>query len=170
VRHSGKFVRTDWRAEVKLTSYSNYSIRVLMIAAARFPDLTTIGELAAAFDISRTHLVKCVHQLGLWGYIETVRGNGGGFRLARPAHAISIGEIIRRTEEGFDLAECFRDETNTCPLVARCRLRPALQRATAAFLDTLDDITLDEIASNGDDLLKILELSSPTCREDKLSA
>jgi Rrf2 family nitric oxide-sensitive transcriptional repressor len=155
---------------VKLTSYSNYSIRVLMIAAARVPALTTIGELAAAFAISKPHLVKCVHQLGSWGYIETVRGHGGGFRLARPAHAISIGEIMRRTEDGFDLAECFREESNACPLIARCRLRPALQRATAAFLDTLDAITLAEVASNGDDLLKILELAAPSCREDKLSA
>ncbi|MCW2272789.1 Rrf2 family transcriptional regulator [Rhodoblastus acidophilus] len=155
---------------MKLTSYSNYTLRVLMIAAVRFPALTTIGELAAAFAISKTHLVKCVHQLGTWGYIETVRGNGGGFRLARPANAISIGEIMRRTEEGFDLAECFREETNTCPLIARCRLRPALQRATVAFLDTLDAITLEEVASNGDDLLKILELTAPSCREAKISA
>lgn len=155
---------------MKLTSYSNYTIRVLMIAAVRFPALTTIGELATAFAISKPHLVKCVHQLGSWGYIETVRGNGGGFRLAGPANAISIGEIIRRTEEGFDLAECFREETNTCPLTERCKLRPALQRATAAFLDTLDAIALAEVASNGDDLLKILELAAPLCRDNKLLA
>jgi len=155
---------------VKLTSFSNYSIRVLMIAAARFPALTTIGELATAFAISKPHLVKCVHQLGLWGYVETVRGNRGGFRLARPAHKISIGEIMRRTEDGFDLAECFREATNTCPLVDRCKLRPALQGATAAFLDTLDAITIAEVASNGDDLLKILDLAAPSCPETKLSA
>lgn len=148
---------------MKLTSYSNYSLRVLMIAAARSPDLTTIGDVAAAFGIAHTHLVKCVHQLGSWGYIETVRGKGGGFRLARPARSISIGEIIRKTEEGFDLVECFRAEGNTCPLVPRCRLRPALQRAIAAFLGTLDAITLDEISSNGEDLLQWLDLPAPSC-------
>jgi len=155
---------------VKLTSYSNYTIRVLMIAAARHPALTTIGEVAAAFAISRTHLVKCVHQLGLWGYVETVRGNGGGFRLARPAQAISVGAVIRRTEEGFDLVECFRPESSACPLIGRCRLRPALQRATEAFLDALDAVTLAEIASNGEDLLKILDLSAPACNRDALPA
>ena len=157
---------------MNLTSYSNYTLRVLMIAAARFPALTTIGEVAAAFGIARTHLVKCVHQLGSWGYVETVRGNGGGFRLARAAESISIGEIIRKTEEGFDLVECFREETNTCPLIRRCRLRPALQRATAAFLDTLDEITLAEIASNGGDLLDVLELARPappSCSETGLA-
>jgi Rrf2 family nitric oxide-sensitive transcriptional repressor len=146
---------------VNLTSYSNFTLRVLMIAAARSPALTTIGDVATAFDIARTHLVKCVHQLGSWGYIETVRGNGGGFRLARPAGSISIGEIIRKTEEGFDLVECFREETNTCPLIRRCLLRPALRRATAAFLNALDEITLDKIVSNGGDLLDALELARP---------
>jgi len=155
---------------VKLTSYSTYTIRALMIAAIRFPALTTIGELAESFAISKPHLVKCVHQLGVWGYVETVRGHGGGFRLARPAHAISIGEIIRRTEEGFDLTECFRAETNACPLTARCRLRPALQRAAAAFLDTLDAITLDDVAGNGDDLLQALGLAAPARRRRELPA
>ena len=157
---------------MNLTSYSNYTLRVLMIAAARYPVLTTIGDVATAFDIARTHLVKCVHQLGSWGYIETVRGNGGGFRLARAAQSISIGEIIRKTEDGFDLVECFREQTNSCPLIRRCLLRPALHRATAAFLDTLDAITLDEIASNGGDLLDVLELvrSAPPSCSDGLPA
>ena len=128
----------------------------------RSPDLTTIGDVAAAFGIARTHVVKCVHQLGSWGYIETLRGKGGGFRLARPARSISIGEIIRKTEEGFDLVECFRAEGNACPLVQRCRLRPALQRATAAFLGALDAITLEEISSNGENRCNA-QLPPPSC-------
>ena len=66
---------------MKLTSYSNYTLRVLMIAAARGPELTTVRDVADGFGISKTHLVKCVHQLGARGYLETVRGNRGGFRL-----------------------------------------------------------------------------------------
>ena len=144
-----------------------------MIASARFPALTTIGEVAEGFAIARTHLVKCVHQLGTWGYIETIRGNKGGFRLARRANSISIGEIIRRTEEGFDLVECFRPETNTCPLIDRCRLRPALHSATEAFLDTLDGITLADISENGDDLLEVLHMertAGSRCAEDVAAA
>jgi Rrf2 family nitric oxide-sensitive transcriptional repressor len=147
---------------VKLTSYSNYTLRVLMVAAARFPALTTIGEVAEGFAIAKTHLVKCVHQLGSWGYIETIRGNKGGFRLARPAISISIGEIIRLTEDGFSLVECFDSATNTCPLVNRCKLRPALLRATNAFLETLDEFTLADISDNGDDILDVLDLTRPS--------
>ena len=144
---------------MKLTSYSNYTLRVLMVAAARFPGLTTIGEVADGFGISKTHLVKCVHQLGAWGYLETIRGNKGGFRLARPAESIVVGEIIRLTEEGFSLVECFDPATNACPLIDRCRLRPALLRATEAFLVTLDAFTLADISDNGDEILDVLHMA-----------
>jgi len=143
---------------LKLTSYSNYTLRVLMVAAARYPSVTTIGEVAAAFEISKAHLTRCVHQLGQWGYIETIRGNRGGFRLARDAGAISVGEVIRRTEEGFAIVECFDAEAANCPLVARCQLRPALLRATDAFLGALDAFALADIAANGGELLDALRL------------
>ncbi|WP_298426112.1 Rrf2 family transcriptional regulator [Rhodoblastus sp.] len=146
---------------MKLTSYSNFTLRVLMVAAARRPALTTIGEIAGAFDISRAHLTRCVHQLGQWGFIETFRGNKGGFRLARAPGDISVGEVVRRTEEGFDLVECFQPETATCPLLTRCKLRPAFLRATEIFLGTLDGVTLADLTANGDDLLDALALQPP---------
>ncbi|MDK9696525.1 MAG: Rrf2 family transcriptional regulator [Siculibacillus sp.] len=146
---------------MRLTSYSNYTLRILMIAAVRSPDLTTVQDVADAFGISKAHLVKCVHRLGLWGYIETVRGNGGGFRLTRPSATISLGEVIRRTEDGFSLVECFDPASDACPLVRRCRLRPALLRSTEAFLDALDEMTLAEISDNGDELLDVLDLAAP---------
>ena len=154
---------------MKLTSYSNYTLRVLMVAAARRPELTTVRDVADGFGISKTHLVKCVHQLGAWGYLETVRGNRGGFRLARPAESIGLGEVIRLTEEGFTIVECFDPATNTCPLIDRCRLRPALRRATDAFLEALDKFTLADISDNGDDILAILNLTrSPAARCDEI--
>jgi Rrf2 family transcriptional regulator, nitric oxide-sensitive transcriptional repressor len=150
---------------MKLTSYSNYTLRVLMVAAARAPHLTTVGEIAESFAISTPHVVKCVHQLGVWGYLETVRGNKGGFRLAKPPEEIGVGEVIRQTEAGFTMVECFDPSTNTCPLTSKCKLRQALRRATDAFLAELDSLTLADIASNGGQLLETLELDAPLgCR------
>ena len=146
---------------MKLTAYSNYAMRVLMVAASRSPGLSTIREVATGFGISEALLVKSVHQLGTWGYLETVRGNKGGFRLAMPAGEIRIGEVIRRTEDGFAVVECLKPETNTCPLIGHCRLSEALGRATAAFLAVLDDLTLADIADNGTDLMRILALPVP---------
>lgn len=146
---------------MRLTSYSNYSLRVLLAASARSPRLTTIREVAEAFDLPESHLVKCVHQLGTWGYLETVRGNRGGFRLNRPAESVSIGEIVRRTEDGLSVVECLDPETNTCPLTERCRMSQVLRRATDAFLDVLDRLTLADVAGNEAEFRALLDGVTP---------
>jgi Rrf2 family nitric oxide-sensitive transcriptional repressor len=133
---------------MRLTSYTNYALRTLMVAAIRDGELATVQEVAQAFGISKAHLVKCVHQLGIWGYLENVRGRNGGFRLAIPASRITVGEIVRRTEDDLDLVECFNPSTNTCPLIGLCRLSDAFRRACLAFLDVLDKITIAEMAAN----------------------
>lgn len=147
---------------MRLTSYSNYSLRVLLAATARSPRLTTIREVAEAFDLPESHLVKCVHQLGTWGYLETVRGNRGGFRLKRPAASILIGEVVRRTEDGLSVVECLDPETNTCPLTDRCRMSQVLRRATDAFLDVLDRLTLADVAGNEADFRALLDGATST--------
>jgi len=149
---------------MRLTSYSNYSLRVLLAAAARSPRLVTIREVAEAFDLPQSHLVKCVHQLGAWGYLETVRGNRGGFRLKRPAASVSIGEVVRRTEDGLSVVECLDPETNTCPLVDRCRMSQVLRRATDAFLDVLDRLTLADVAGNEAEFRALLDGAAPARR------
>lgn len=146
---------------MRLTAYSNFCLRTLMVAAVRSPELSTVQEVADGFGISRAHLVKCVHRLGLWGYLENVRGNRGGFRLGRPAAEISVGDVIRHTEEGFDLVACFDPEFSDCPLIDGCRLKVALTRARDAFLAVLDATTLADVTANGGDLVEILELAGP---------
>ena len=143
---------------MKLTTYSNYTMRVLMVAAARAPQLVTIKEVASAFSIPKTHLVKCVHNLGTWGYLETVRGHHGGFRLAKPASKIRVGEIMRRTEDGFAVVECMDPDMNTCRIAGKCGLSKGLRKATDAFLAVLDEMTLEDISANGMTLLKTLGL------------
>lgn len=93
------------------------------------------------------------YRLGRAGYLETVRGRGGGFRLSRPAAEIIVGDVVRLTEGPLDLVECFNPEKNTCPLIGICKLSRALQRATRAFMEVLDDLALADIASNKGELL-----------------
>ena len=141
---------------MRLTSYTNYALRILMVASIRDGELATVQEVADAFGISKAHLVKCVHQLGVWGYLENVRGRNGGFRLAVPGSRITVGEIVRRTEDDLDLVECFNSSTNTCPLIGLCRLSDAFRRACLAFLDVLDKITIADIAANPLELSRAL--------------
>ncbi len=141
---------------MRLTSYSNYALRILMVAAMRKGELTTVHEVAERFGISKAHLVKCVHQLGVWGYLDNVRGRNGGFRLAKDAKLITVGEIIRKTEDDLNLVECFDAKTNTCPLIEVCRLGKLFKKACRAFLDVLDAATIADLASNRSEVLAAL--------------
>lgn len=141
---------------MRLTSYTNYALRILMVAAMRRGELATVQEVAESFQISRAHLVKCVHQLGVWGYLDNVRGRHGGFRLARPPETITVGEILRKTEDDLNLVECFDAQTNSCPLISVCRLGAAFKRACANFVATLDAVTIADIVANGDEVMAAL--------------
>ena len=141
---------------MRLTSYTNYALRILMVATMRGGELVTVQEVAESFGVSKAHLVKCVHQLGLWGYLENVRGRNGGFRLAKDPAKITVGEIIRKTEEDLDLVECFDAATNTCPLIGICKLGKLFKQACRAFLDVLDGVTLADISTNRREVLGAL--------------
>ena len=142
---------------MRLTSYSNYALRILIVATVRDGELVTVQEVADAFDISKAHLVKCVHNLGVWGYLDNVRGRNGGFRLAKAAAQITVGEVIRKTEDDLNLVECFNAATNTCPLIGICHLSDVFKLARQAFLDVLDKVTIADIAANPRGLMKALD-------------
>lgn len=131
---------------MRLTSFTDYGLRVLMRLAGA-PGLTVTTEaIAAEFAISRHHLTKVVAALSAAGIVESQRGAGGGLRLARPAESITIGEVVRLLEARQALVECFRADGGACVLTARCRLKGRLFQARAAFLRELDGATLAECA------------------------
>ena len=138
---------------MKLTAYSNYALRSLQLAALRSPDLVRVDDVVRVHGLARPHIVKIVHELGQAGLVETRRGRGGGFRLARPAEEIIVGDVIRLTEGPLELVECFNAQRNTCPLIGICKLSRALREATKAFMVVLDNLTLADIASNKTELL-----------------
>ena len=105
----------------------------------------TIGEIASSYGISKNHVMKVVHQLGVAGYIETVRGQSGGMRLARSAAEINLGEVVRRTEPDLALVPCFEPINSACVITPACKLRRALHEARAAFLAVLDSYSLGDL-------------------------
>ena len=131
---------------MRLTLYTDYSLRVLIYLAGREDEVVTISEMADFYNISRNHLVKVVHNLGLKGYILTSRGRHGGIKLARPAQKIPIGDVVRSTEPDFDLLECFNPVTDKCVISRSCSLKGVLHSAQASFLNILDGYTLADIA------------------------
>ncbi|MFP5380969.1 MAG: Rrf2 family transcriptional regulator [Gammaproteobacteria bacterium] len=130
---------------MQLTRFTDFSLRVLISLGAQSEGLMTVAALAEAHDISRHHLTRVVHQLGIKGYLETIRGKGGGFRLARAPEQIRIGDVVRDMESGFEIAECFQPGQTACRLMPDCALKGVLGEATRAFLATLDRYTLADL-------------------------
>lgn len=141
---------------MRLTYYSDYSLRVLMYLTINSDHLVTIQEIADAYGISKNHLMKVAFELGKHGFLETVRGRNGGLRLAKKPEQLRLGDIVRATEEDFTIVECFDRERNTCPITPACRLKGALSKALLAYLAVLDEYTLADLAGRNPALTRML--------------
>ena len=143
--------------KMRLPLFSDYSIRVLLYLAVHNDRLVNIQEIADSYQISKNHLMKVIYQLGKIGYIETIRGRNGGIRLAKKTNEINIGQLVRQTEEDFNIVECFCVKTNTCPIASICTVKGVLHQALRAFLEVLDTYTLQDIAENKVHLKNLLQ-------------
>ncbi len=133
---------------MQLSLFTDYSLRVLIFLGAHPDRLCTISETAAAYRISANHLMKVVNRLSSAGYIETVRGKGGGMRLSRAPKMINIGDVVRHMEDNFHIVECFNAKKQDCPLLPACTLRSVLADAHRNFMATLDRHTLQDVLGN----------------------
>jgi Rrf2 family transcriptional regulator, nitric oxide-sensitive transcriptional repressor len=146
---------------MRLTLSTDYALRTLIYLGAARDRLATIAEIADAFDISKAHLMKVVNRLGQQGYIETVRGRGGGIRLARRPDAIGVGNVVRDAGEELAVMSCLA-KSGVCRIERCCILRSALRGATEAFLAVLDDYTLADLLAPGARLWRSLGLERRT--------
>ncbi|WP_420473390.1 RrF2 family transcriptional regulator [Noviherbaspirillum sp. ST9] len=140
---------------MRLTDYTDYSLRTLMYLGTHRENLATIQDIADAYGISKSHLMKVVHQLGLAGLVETIRGRSGGLRLGKEPEDINIGDVVRGTEPDFMMVECFSRETNECILSPSCELHDVLRRATNAYLEVLSGVTLADLLRNSGALRRL---------------
>jgi Rrf2 family nitric oxide-sensitive transcriptional repressor len=133
---------------MRLTVFTDYTLRTLMYLAQNRDRLVTIQDIANLHNISKNHLTKVVHQLGQTDAIETVRGRNGGFRLNKEPEDINIGEVVRISESDFFMAECFDKQNNSCRYTSLCVLKGVVADATKAYLDVLDKVTLKDLEFN----------------------
>lgn len=146
---------------MRLSVFTDYSLRVLIQAAIRHPNKVTIDEVAKAYGISRNHLIKVINELGRAGFLVTQRGRSGGFTLARPAERISVGEVVKFGEEGQPLVECFDPERNKCVITPACKLKGMISEAKRAFFDVLGKYTIADVCAKPEALLRHLGLTAP---------
>ena len=149
---------------MRLTAFTDYSLRVLIFLAAEPGRRATIGEIATAFDVKENHLTKVVHFLGTVGYLANVRGKGGGLDLAQAPEDIVVGQVVRLTEGAALPAECFSEGGGHCSIVRSCKLKGVLQEAVDAFYLVLDAYTLADLVSNRKALAPLLFVPPPAAR------
>jgi Rrf2 family transcriptional regulator, nitric oxide-sensitive transcriptional repressor len=146
---------------MRLTTFTDYSLRVMMYLAAHPEGRATIAEIASAYGISEHHLTKVVHFLGKEGYLQNLRGRGGGLRLGKPPEEINVGEVVKLTEGGDVPAECFSGGANACAITPDCKLKFALADAVESFYKALRQYTLADVARNRRALAKVLFAEPP---------
>lgn len=142
---------------MRLTTYTDYTLRTLMYLAANCDRVVTIAEIARIYGISEAHLTKVVHQLGLAGEVETTRGRRGGLRLGKLPENINLGDVVRRTEADLELVPCFR-EPGVCVIGGTCVLEYALHEALDAFLAVLDRYSLADLIAPGHPATRFLQV------------
>lgn len=153
---------------MRLTVFSDYTLRTLIYLGLHGQGLATIDEIATAYDISRNHLMKVVHHLARQNIITTVRGKGGGMMLARPASDINIGAVVRESEKDSHIVECFDSaHAGICKIEPACLLRGALYKAGEAFYAVLDGYVLADLIGPRTALADLLGLApaGDSCRE-----
>lgn len=146
---------------MRLTTFTDYCLRVLIYVGTKRDGLATIDEISEGYGISRNHLMKVVSRLGQLGYLTTVRGKNGGMRLARDPERIIVGTVVRLTEEDLSLVDCFQTGGGHCRIEPVCVLRQALGEALEAFLSVLEGYTLADLLEPRSELHALLRVSVP---------
>ena len=130
---------------MRLTDYTDYTLRVLMFCALNPDRSVTIAELAESHAVSKNHLMKIVNDLANQGVLLTTRGRGGGLKLQKDPADICIGDVVRASETDFRMVECFDAGYNRCTLTPQCQLKQVIQNALNSYLTELDKVTLADI-------------------------
>lgn len=144
---------------MKLTRFTDYSLRVLIYLGLKEDGRVTIREISEAYGISRNHLMKVVSLLTRMGYLDARRGPGGGIALAKPADEIIVANVVRDMEDDMNLVECFC-KGGSCIIKPVCELKSVLSKALAAYLETLENYTLSDLLKPKAELSQVLGLTT----------
>ncbi|MBL0171872.1 MAG: Rrf2 family transcriptional regulator [Gemmatimonadaceae bacterium] len=143
-----------------LTRFSDNALRCLMVLGLEPERAVPVPEIAERMNMSYEHLVKIVQRLSALGYVETVRGRHGGARLSIEPSTLSLGTLIRQTEENLALVDCFDPTHRSCPIASACRLATVLDDALSAFFAVLDAKTLEDVLKPRRELLRLMQTAS----------
>lgn len=133
---------------MKLSLHTDYGLRLLMYLAGS-AERSTVGEVAAFFDVSRDHMAKVAQQVVRAGWARSIKGVGGGLELAHDAEDICVGDVIAGMEGNTHLLECVCTEQELCRIQSRCQLRKVLAQAEKIQMEYFNSVTLKDLVKPG---------------------
>lgn len=142
--------RAGSREMLALTKKTGYGL-IAMVYLAGLPEdeLASARQIAERFNVPRSLLMNVLKKLSATGYVQSVRGSRGGYRLGRPPEEISLVDVAVELEGPIRLAECVTDEAAgrecTCEVMARCPITDPVHRVQRRINDFLKKMTLAEI-------------------------
>jgi Rrf2 family transcriptional regulator, nitric oxide-sensitive transcriptional repressor len=140
---------------MQLTKHTDYAFRVLIyLASIREGDLATVQEIAAKFDISRSHVMKVVQKLASAGLIQSSRGQKGGVKLGRPKETIHLRAVIELMEATLEPVNCNEP---VCLIKKKCTLKNILFQAQQQFLEHVEQYTLADVAEPAVSIIGLLQ-------------
>ncbi|MAL01769.1 MAG: Rrf2 family transcriptional regulator [Alcaligenaceae bacterium] len=141
---------------MRLTTLTDYAMRLLMYVGQNPDRLCTIAEIASAYNISEPHLMKVTHRLSVKGWLTTVRGKNGGMKLSKAPSEINLGAVVRDTENDFHVVECLGTQS-ACTLGGYCALTGIMEGALQQFLQHLDQYTLADILPASEKVIMLMQ-------------
>lgn len=143
---------------MRLTRFTNYSLRVLIYLGQNTQNRVTITQISESYDISKNHLMKVVSNLTRLKIVSAQRGPGGGIQLNRMPEDISLNDVIRNTEKHLHDTNCDTS-VDRHDATADIRLKIYLKSAMQAYLEALGRFTLADVLDSQAEAGKALDLA-----------
>ena len=129
-----------------ISTRGRYALRVMIdLAEQQTSNFTPLKEIAARQEISEKYLESIVKNLVQNGFLEGLRGKGGGYRLVRAPEEYSVGSILRLMEGSLAPGACLEQRALPCDREDRCRTLPMWKKLYALLNDFFDGITLADL-------------------------
>lgn len=131
---------------MKISTRGRYALRLMLdLALAPKDEYITIKSIAARQDISEKYLEQIITTLSRTGYVKSIRGAQGGYKLAKPAEEYTVGMILRLIEGSLVPVACMEDDPNQCPRSSMCVTLDVWKQIDDAVNNVVDNITLADL-------------------------
>ncbi len=133
---------------MKISTRGRYALRLMLDLALNGSDqYVTIKSISERQEISYKYLEQIITVLSRAGFVKSVRGSQGGYKLARPAEEYTVGMIMRLIEGSLVPVACMEDEPNQCPRSGKCVALDVWKQLDDAINSVLDNITLADLVN-----------------------